>query len=405
MDALARPALLRVHLFALLGLSGLACDADKGADTNPKADKGAPEVTSGAAPDATTAVAPASTSAPDETEPPPPPPEQGTDHSKTEAGSEAEPEAEAPLFAPNPEGANFCFAAAEVGELALPESKVDEASGCALALEPGAVRKRVDNWSRRTGGPWDIRVTFHASDTPEGGGQRCCYVQAFSRVPGTRPTRGRPLLVAEPGGERLLVPEANAAVHSTERAAWLRDAQVEHASIAAFARANLELMAHGGPASLIRANLAAAREEIVHAQLCLERAGVTELGPLEPTPARDLERVDLAARTLIEACIPETLGALAAARAAARARDEGDRDTAALRSTIAGDEAGHAALAWATLGWLADREGELGTKLARFEARIRESFAEVLAAEPELDADEGESLWRELIEPLVQAVV
>jgi hypothetical protein len=50
--------------------------------------------------------------------------------------------------------------------------------------------------------------------------------------------------------------------------AWLSDARLEHASIAAFARLTLELLHLGAPAELVQASQAASLDEIRHAKLC-----------------------------------------------------------------------------------------------------------------------------------------
>ena len=71
-------------------------------------------------------------------------------------------------------------------------------AGCPSELDADQVRSKVDTWSRRTGGPWDITVNHSADD-----GDRCCYTQDFARVPGSGPSRGRPLV----DGARHVVPE------------------------------------------------------------------------------------------------------------------------------------------------------------------------------------------------------
>src|SRR5262245_889099 len=50
-------------------------------------------------------------------------------------------------------------------------------------------------------------------------------------------------------------------------AAWLRDAQMEHASIASFARFTLELLAVGAPAELVADSQRASLDEIEHARM------------------------------------------------------------------------------------------------------------------------------------------
>ncbi len=58
-------------------------------------------------------------------------------------------------------------------------------------------------------------------------------------------------------------------------AAWLRNALMEHASVAALARFTLELLAVGAPADLIRDSNAAASDETRHAELCFALAAST----------------------------------------------------------------------------------------------------------------------------------
>src|SRR5690606_37693683 len=72
---------------------------------------------------------------------------------------------------------------------------------------------------------------------------------------------------------------------------WLADAQMEHASVAAFARAALELMAVGAPAELLAGCAEAGLDEVRHARLCFALAaaygGVAyEPGPLPPLSPR-----------------------------------------------------------------------------------------------------------------------
>lgn len=139
---------------------------------------------------------------------------------------------------------------------------------------------------------------------------------------------------------------------------WLDDAALEHASIASFARATLELMAVGAPLSLIRETQQAALDEVKHAELCLEvarsfGAPVSTFGPLRALPPRDLDLAALARACLAEACVGETI-------AAAHAHEEAARSTGRVGEVlriIAEDEERHAALAWRTLRWLVDVGG------------------------------------------------
>jgi hypothetical protein len=144
-------------------------------------------------------------------------------------------------------------------------------------------------------------------------------------------------------------------------AAWLKDALEEHASVAAFARFALHLLAIGAPAELVAAAQGASIDEIAHARGCFalaRRYGAGNVGPgplslddaLRALPLEQL--VDLAVE---EGCVGETLGALLAEAQRANARDP---HAAALLERVAADEARHAELAWRFLRWALDAGGE-----------------------------------------------
>jgi rubrerythrin len=147
-------------------------------------------------------------------------------------------------------------------------------------------------------------------------------------------------------------------------------ALMEHASIAAFARFSLELLALGAPRDLVAAAAQAMADETRHAELCFElasRYAGTSVGPgtLDVTGA--LATVDLASvveRALLEGCVGETAAALEATWAAESATDPVVRS--ALQS-IAADEERHAALAFRFVAWAVERDPRL---LAVLQARI-----------------------------------
>jgi hypothetical protein len=70
----------------------------------------------------------------------------------------------------------------------------------------------------------------------------------------------------------------------TLAAMWSRDATMEHASVAAFARLSLELVALGAPLSLVEGAHDAARDEIAHARTCFAMASAYAGVPLEAGP-------------------------------------------------------------------------------------------------------------------------
>jgi hypothetical protein len=162
--------------------------------------------------------------------------------------------------------------------------------------------------------------------------------------------------------------------------AWSSDARMEHASIASFARATLELLAVGAPPALVSATQQASLDEVEHARLCFalaSRYAGRELGPgpLAVVGPRSADLVRLACDVFVEGCVGETIAALAAVRAGRGCEDEVVREVLAK---IADDEARHAAVAWATLGWACERGGEAVREAVRGLAAVMrdEVFAE-----------------------------
>jgi hypothetical protein len=136
---------------------------------------------------------------------------------------------------------------------------------------------------------------------------------------------------------------------------WVRRALEEHASVAAFARHALELMALGAPLELLADVTRAQQDEVRHAQICLARAATDgvelELGPLDTDVPQRTTAFDVAMGVALEGCVNETLSAN-------QLLDEADAATGddhALLASIAADEVRHAELSWRTLVWLMPR--------------------------------------------------
>lgn len=199
-------------------------------------------------------------------------------------------------------------------------------------------------------------------------GTLCCYDVTFDPDL-AQPCDGRPLR----DGERLIVASAECVTgwshdeplpNSTElsweqrialRDAWAASALTEHASIASFARAALELLAVGAPATLVTAVQTAGLDEIHHAQMCFTLASRYAQAPVGPGPlsigaamAQTPTLATLAAETARDGCVNETLAALLASERLARANDPHVRSVLAI---IAEDEMRHALLAWQTVRW------------------------------------------------------
>jgi len=149
----------------------------------------------------------------------------------------------------------------------------------------------------------------------------------------------------------------------TERAAlaahWTRMGQMEHASIAAFARFSLQLLSLGAPPELIDACTQALADETAHTKLCFALASAYAGRALGPGPldiAGSLELTSLADivdLVIAEGCFGETGAALEALEAAESATDP---VIAAAYSQIARDEQRHAELAFRFVRWALERD-------------------------------------------------
>jgi hypothetical protein len=130
-----------------------------------------------------------------------------------------------------------------------------------------------------------------------------------------------------------------------------QQAELEAASVRAFADLHDDLIALGAPRSLVRATVSAAADEVRHARACERLArrhgGAPDLRALGAAPRRG--RAQLATDNLVEGCVRETYGAVLASYQARAARDAALRG--AMRA-IARDEAKHAALSWRIQRWL-----------------------------------------------------
>lgn len=175
---------------------------------------------------------------------------------------------------------------------------------------------------------------------------------------------------------------------------WTESARGEHASVPAFSRLAISLVAHGAPAHLVEAAHGAALEEIEHARLAFSLASAYAGEPVGPGPLPELVKApavtaatlaELGAESLIDGCLLEGVAAEVAQRALGRARD---RHARAALEVIARDEASHAELAWEVVRWCCDRGGEpVRRHLARAidkaptstrAPRVPESLAEAL---------------------------
>lgn len=194
---------------------------------------------------------------------------------------------------------------------------------------------------------------------------QCCYsvpVPAMPPHPRGRAARidGIPHVAAvvsasawRSGQTKPQVEHLDSELRSRLAARWLHDAQLEHASIAAFARTSLELLAFGAPPELLTEAHQAALDEITHARVTFALASTyagQELGPqafsdvMRMAPAADW--ATWARETIEDGCVGETIAAAEAYEAAQHTEDPVVRD---ILLGISEDETRHAELAFKIL--------------------------------------------------------
>ena len=161
---------------------------------------------------------------------------------------------------------------------------------------------------------------------------------------------------------------------------WLLAARMEHASVAAFARFSLELLALGAPSDLLLESARAMQDETLHAELCFAlatRYGDRPVGPASLAMDAALDDVSLESalrNALFEGCIGETLAAAEAQAACEHAQDPVVRQ---ILERIAADETRHAALAFRFVAWV----------LAKGDAHVAEIVRRSLDAGSQLGSD------------------
>jgi hypothetical protein len=231
------------------------------------------------------------------------------------------------------------------------------------------------------------------------------------------------LLAEVRAGEARGVPAADAGLDGPTlaalAAAWLEDARAEHASIASFARAALELGAVGAPPALVEATQRAGLDEVRHAERCFALASryagrTLAPGALPAAAPRAASLAQVARDVFEEGCVGETLAALAAGRALGACEDE---EVRGVLAGIAEDEADHAALAWRTVAWAVRTGGSAAEEAVRQAAedlrrRLAEEDAHPGGASPEaarhgrLDRAAQQrarrEAWSGVVEPLLR---
>lgn len=234
------------------------------------------------------------------------------------------------------------------------------------------------------------RHTSESVETTDSQDGKCCYHVADS-CPG-----GRPFLVS--GTPRVAELESNQPDSSSaldSGAPWLAEALLEHASVAAFARLSLQLLALGAPTELVRDAQLASLDELRHAEFFFDLASRHSGASLRPAALDvrgaldDLSMKALMESNLLEGCIGETLAAEQLRR---RAEQVDDARTRSGLLAIADDETRHAELAFRILAWCRDVAP----------ASMRQVLQRVLADRAPQPGEDG--VWRHVLSPLLGAL-
>lgn len=175
---------------------------------------------------------------------------------------------------------------------------------------------------------------------------------------------GKVLLPPVEAGPEWTNAEVGAVAAGDERAAvaarWRENGRTEHASVGAFARLTLDLLALGAPPDLIADANRDSLDEIRHTELCFSLAkeldGKEESPGAFPAartartsvPTRPLALASLAVDSLVDGALHEGVSARVIARLAKTCTEPKIR--AVLRE-IAADEGRHAAHGWDVVAW------------------------------------------------------
>lgn len=142
----------------------------------------------------------------------------------------------------------------------------------------------------------------------------------------------------------------------TDTEKWLAQARDEHASVAAFALLQLELLAHGAPLELLNRVLIASQEELEHVAFCKSLAGSSVHLVLPPHELQVRLKKDwprLLRNSLHDGVEPEGNAALRLWREAYAEHRAGHQIRAQLLWSMGRDEAQHAEIAYDIAQWAA----------------------------------------------------
>ena len=238
----------------------------------------------------------------------------------------------------------------------------EDATSCPSSDEVQSSELWVSGWCadeiKSVEGQGTLLLADDEADTGFNDSNKCCYpVVARNTEPDC--AIGRPF---QEQGQAKVAAFQGPTPQTPLAKAWLEAARMEHASVAAFSRLTLDLMAVGAPLPLLAQVQAAALDEVEHARITFALASGLAGTELSPGPLSFSEaiapRTDMAAiafDAVVEGCIGETIGAYLARRVAQDLPPGEQRD---VLEALADDEERHAALSWGVVAWLLREGGE-----------------------------------------------
>lgn len=164
----------------------------------------------------------------------------------------------------------------------------------------------------------------------------------------------------------LTVQETRSETQPDVADAWRKNGLTEHASVAAFARLSMELVALGAPPRLIKSAHEDALDEMQHTTWCFDLAKSfdhKDIGPgafpaarsrFFPLGSRSLRLARLAVESLVDGAINEGMSARVVAELS---REVEDREVKSVLSRIARDEGRHAQHGFDVVRWCVEEGG------------------------------------------------
>ena len=178
-------------------------------------------------------------------------------------------------------------------------------------------------------------------------------------------------------------------------AAWRENGRTEHASVAAFGRLTVDLMALGAPPALIAGANRDALDEIRHTELCFSLARSLDGQAMSPapfpeaqtartlSPLRSIALAELAVDSLVDGALHEGVSARIVAKLVKRCESAEIR---AILKEIAADEGRHAAHGWDVVEWCVEVGG---ANVARALLGALGGLPKSMHAELPLEAEDG----------------